>query len=163
MQQVNRAQLENVLKPTSAPLAKPLLGVDLRSLILAIGDAMKRWPSQDQQDSAEAYLEDFERLAQKYSTSAVIEALSALRISPEQRFFPRPDEIATEIEIQIEKVESEISRGRAKRQLAAYDADFWVWVECQLEDNPGVTEQEFLDSVKIPGYIGLKAREKSAA
>jgi hypothetical protein len=94
-----------------------------------------------------------------------VEALEALRISPDQKFFPQPDEVAKEIEIQIERVESEISRGRAKRQLAVYDAAFWEWVDCRLQDADiaGMSEQEFLDTVKRPGYQGLKARETSAA
>lgn len=40
---------------------------------------------------------DYERLALKFSLQKVIDALYALRIEPEQKFFPKPDEIAAEI------------------------------------------------------------------
>lgn len=43
------------------------------------------------------YLADFERLAMKYSLQKVEDAIAALRIDPEQRFFPTPDDVAHEI------------------------------------------------------------------
>ena len=49
------------------------------------------------------YLADFERLALKFSLQKVEDAIAALRIDPEQEFFPKPNEVADEIERQISK------------------------------------------------------------
>ena len=48
----------------------------------------------------EEYLTDFEQLALKYSLQKVEDAISSLRIDPEQEFFPKPNEVAAEIERQ---------------------------------------------------------------
>jgi hypothetical protein len=98
MERVNEAQLQRVLATTGMPLEKRLPDADLKNLGLAVWETVKRYPSQDLTDSIPAYLDDFEKLAIKYSTSAVIAAMNELRIKPGQQFFPRPDEVATEIQ-----------------------------------------------------------------
>ena len=40
------------------------------------------------------------------------------------------------------------------------EADFWIWVDRRLSepDTVGMTEQQFLDIIRTPGWIGRKAR-----
>jgi hypothetical protein len=42
--------------------------------------------------------------------------------------------------------------------------DFWRWVDRRLTepDTAGMSEQAFLDTVKKPGWIGMKARTEKA-
>lgn len=87
-------------------------------------------------------------------------ALVALRISPEQKFFPRPHEVAAEIERQaVERAEA-IAKRETRSQVQRYDSYFWEWVDSRLQDPDivGMTEQQFLDTVKMPGWTGMKAR-----
>jgi len=127
-----------------------------------LGKLLLRYPSQDVKDSAEEYLEDFERLALKYSLQSVEVALTAIRLKPEQQFFPKPNEVAAEIDRQRETAAQEVSKRRAAAELAQVEKWFWEWVDYQLEVT-GMSEQEFLDTVKQPGFIGRKARSASAA
>lgn len=49
-------------------------------------------------------------------------------------------------------------RERAQRKQRESEwADFWCWVEEQKAES-GRSEQEILDSIRVPGYTGLKAR-----
>jgi hypothetical protein len=68
----------------------------------------RRYPSQDQGESIAEYFKDYEQLVLKYSLHRVKEAVDALRISRDQKFFPKPDE-----------VDEEIERQRQSRQLDA--------------------------------------------
>jgi hypothetical protein len=58
----------------------------------------RRYPSVDQADSVGEYFKDYERLAVSKGIEKVEAAITALRIDPEQIFFPRPDEVAREME-----------------------------------------------------------------
>jgi hypothetical protein len=42
--------------------------------------------------------------------------------------------------------------------------NFWCWVDWRLSqpDMAGMTEQQFLDTVKRPGWTGMKARPAQA-
>ena len=44
------------------------------------------------------------------------------------------------------------------------EAACWAWVDRRLAepDTAGLTEQEFLDTVRTPGWTGMKARTKAA-
>lgn len=103
LERVSRAQLENALTvQDESSLA--LLNREESSRLLAVMDEMtRRYPSQDQEASIEAYFRDFEQLAAKHSVEKVEKAICALRIKPGQSFFPRPDEVSEEIERQIER------------------------------------------------------------
>lgn len=103
LERVDRAQLESALtEPEKSSLA--LLSKGDSSRLLAVMDELtRRYPSQDQESSIEAYFRDFEELAAKHSVRKVERAIKALRIKPGQSFFPRPDEVAEEIERQIER------------------------------------------------------------
>lgn len=154
LERVTEAQLTSVLRADSAPLAKRLPREDLKSLGLSLGEAQKRWPSQDMSDSLEAYLQDFERLANRHSTTAVIRAMDELRIRPGQAFFPRPDEIAEEIE-RAKAIESE--RARTARWEGSY-LDKWKqgWIDSRMQDadTQGMTREEFISG-------GCKGRKQA--
>ncbi|MFP5276956.1 MAG: hypothetical protein ACLGPM_07565 [Acidobacteriota bacterium] len=83
----------------------------------------------------------------------VVAALRELRIRPGQAFFPRPDEVAAEIERQAEarRREAEISRQSAARRQEI--ADFWAWAHDWMEDT-GNDEAELLR--RFPSYRGTK-------
>jgi hypothetical protein len=87
----------------------------------------------------------------------VKETLAEWRIKPGASYFPRPDEIATEIERQREARSRTATAQRSQRETAEREAWFWKWVgeRVAIEDK---TEQEILDSVRTPGYTGRKAR-----
>lgn len=44
--------------------------------------------------------------------------------------------------------------------IAKMEREFWAWVDFRLSepDAAGMTEQQFLDAVKRPGWMGRKAR-----
>jgi hypothetical protein len=46
------------------------------------------------------YFADYEQLAVRRGVDKVAEAIQALRIDPDQQFFPKPDEIAAEMKRQ---------------------------------------------------------------
>jgi hypothetical protein len=63
----------------------------------------RRYPSQDQEGSIEEYHKDYKQLAIRHGIGAVAEAITKLRLDPEQKFFPRPDEIADQIRYEKRK------------------------------------------------------------
>jgi hypothetical protein len=125
-----------------------------------IAQMAQRYPSQDLTDSLEGYLADYEQLTLKYSLPKVQAALAALRIDPKQAFFPRPDEVAAQIEAAENARAAEYQRRATQRMLDNLQEQFWEWVDFQLTlpEWQGKSEQELLDSIKAPGYTGLKAR-----
>lgn len=163
MQRADLALLSNALTTTSQPSQPQLNDEDYVQLTLLTSQTAQRYPTQDLSESMEGYLLDFERLAAKHSLSTVKEALARLRLSPDQKFFPRPDEVAEEIHRLREERAQDALRAATERRIALYDSDFWAWVDCRLQDpdTAGMTEQEFLNTIKRPGYIGLQARTHS--
>jgi len=124
-----RASLESALATTSKQ-SRPLLN-DEESLALTVlvAETAKRYPSQDLTDSVGEIMQDLEQLALKYSLPKVRKALEALRIKPGQAFFPRPDEVAEEIESQRERGlndalrrDGEDYRTRVQRWIDAYNS-----------------------------------------
>jgi hypothetical protein len=124
--------------------------VELGVLLAQMAD---RYPSQDLRDSMEGYLWDFEQLALKYSLPKVQAALAALRIQPGQRFFPRPDEVAGEIEAQVDldrrRNEAQRQAQRRRREVE----EFWRWAPEWMEVT-GNSEEELLR--RFPSYRGTK-------
>lgn len=98
MERITSAQLNSALQPTSQPSEKRLSVADSAHLMVLVGQMLQRYPSQDLTDSVEGLTRDYEALALKYSLPKVEKALASLRIKPGQAFFPRPDEVADEIE-----------------------------------------------------------------
>lgn len=98
MERLNLAQLNNALTVTGEPSRRQLSSEDGMRLTEILERAQRRWPNQDTAESMEEYLADFERLALKYSLQKIADAFETMRISPEQKFFPKPDEVAEVIE-----------------------------------------------------------------
>lgn len=93
---------------TGSQLQRRLSKEDGLRLTTLVDKMLHRWPHQDQGETIEEFLEDFEHLALKYSLQKVEEAITALRIDPKQKFFPRPDEVAEEMEVQRNRRAHEI-------------------------------------------------------
>lgn len=100
LEQISRAQLNSALTTGASSLQRSLSSGDSATLLALMESMMRRYPMQDLGETAEEYFLDYEQLALKYSLQRVQEALAALRIDPEQRFFPQPNEVAAEIESQ---------------------------------------------------------------
>lgn len=109
MERIDRASLNSALTTTGEQLQRRLPEEELAALGILLERMARRYPSQDVEDAMEEYLTDYEALALKYSLQKVEDAIAALRIDPDQKFFPRPDEVAAEIERQrLKKVPSHI-------------------------------------------------------
>jgi hypothetical protein len=115
LERVTQAQASSALTEQDASLRRSLSDEDLSILLAEMDSLARRYPSQDQEESIESYMTDFEQLALKYSLRKVQQALQALRIRAGQKFFPRPDEVAQEIEDQREARLRE-----AQRMMARY-------------------------------------------
>lgn len=102
MERVGRAELSSALTVTGGQLQKRLPDEELKALGALMEQMSRRWPAQDVSDSMDVYLEDYERLAVQHGLPYVQIAVMALRVSPDQKFFPRPDELAAEIRRQRE-------------------------------------------------------------
>ena len=97
---ITRAPLSSALSATGRPSELQLSAAEATQLALIVDQMQTRYPAQDMEDSVEGILWDLKRLALRTSLRQVIDALAELRIRPGQRFFPRPDEVAEEIENQ---------------------------------------------------------------
>ena len=98
LEKVNAVSLENALKTQESHLLRRLPKEELTYLGMLLERTARRYPSQENDESMEEYLTDFEQLALKYSLPKVEDAIAALRVDPEQEFFPKPNEVAREIE-----------------------------------------------------------------
>lgn len=52
----------------------------------------------------------------------------------------------------------QLIRSQSRQHAAEAEQSFWGWVDFELRSNSNITEQALLDSVRVPGYIGRKAR-----
>lgn len=118
-----------------------------------------RYPSQDLSDSLDGYLWDFEQLAIKHTLPVVQDALAALRVRAGQSFFPRPDEVAEEIEHQMESVVRERENERKLQERQNEIERFWqiapFWIE-----KTGESEEELLK--RFPSMRGTKPQTEAA-
>ena len=143
---------------TCSPSQRRLNDEDGAKLFLLLSQMAQRYPAQDMTDSLEGYLQDCETLALRYSLPKVYEALAALRTKPDQTYFPRPDEVASEIERQAEMKSAMLRAQDWPTQCAREEEHFWHWIDEQLESHPEMAEQQLLDSIKAIGFTGRKAR-----
>ena len=132
---MDEAQLQNVFSGTSEQLQRRLNDAELQCLAVLVGQMAQRYPSQDLEQSLEGYIADLEQLALKYSLRKVQSALAELRISPGQKFFPRPDEVATVIEEQRERRLTP-SAGETREYLAKLEQ--WKGEHAEYIRNPEV-------------------------
>lgn len=153
MERISQAQLNSALTAPASSLQRSLSGVDLSILLAEMDELVRRYPSQDQGESIEAYQVDLEALAVKCSLPRVVAALRELRIRPGQTFFPRPDEVATEIERQQEgerfAAEKRAAANRRQREIE----EFWAWAPEWME-RTGNDEAELLR--RFPSYRGTR-------
>jgi hypothetical protein len=105
----------------------------------------------------EGYLQDFEQVVLKYSLPRFRDALAALRITPGQGFFPRPDEVAAEIEAGMYARRALEDRERQARRWAAEVEEFRRWAPEWMEFT-GNTEEELLR--RFPSYRGTKSEAR---
>ena len=157
MEQITPAQLNSALMPTAAALQRRLSSADGLRLTMLLEAAQRRWPNQDMTESTDEYLTDFERLSLKYSLPNVEQALEALRIKPGQAFFPRPDEVAAQIEAGQEARHVAAERNGQARRRAAEIEEFWVWAPVWMADT-GNSEEELLK--RWPSMRRTKARAR---
>jgi len=154
MEQIDRASLTNALVPTNDLLQRGLPDAELVELGVLLAQMADRYPSQDLSDSLEGYLWDFEQLALRYSLSKLRAALAALRIRPGQSFFPRPDEVAEEIEVQnYAAMLRSVAERRSQRRNKEIE-EFWRWAPEWMEIT-GNSEEELLR--RFPAFRGTKA------
>ena len=101
--------LRSVLKPPEQALQKrPSQEVTTRLMTL-LEALIRRYPGQENADAMPEYLADYEALAVRYSILAVEQAVAALRVDPEQQFFPKPNEVAAEMRRQrLKKLPSDV-------------------------------------------------------
>ena len=96
-EELEKALQKIVSTGTGARLQKRLPQEELTALGILLERTARRYPNQDMRDTLPEYLADFEQLALKYSLQKVEDAIGALRIDPEQHFFPTPNDVAHEI------------------------------------------------------------------
>lgn len=93
----------------------------------------------------EEYLADFEKLALKYSVLKIEQALDSLRIKAGQKFFPKPDEVAEEIELKREQgiyaADNAAAIHRREREQAEYARNA-PWRQRLIAS--GMTASEFI-------------------
>lgn len=153
MERISQVQLNSGLMARAPSLQRSLSNEDLSILLAEMDILTRRYPSQDQEESIEVYQQDLERLALRYSLAKVIEALEELRITPGRMFFPRPDEVAGEIERQqLERNrEADVTRSQQRREQEI--EEFWKWAPQWMSDT-GNTEAELLE--RFPSFRGTK-------
>ncbi len=123
LERFNQAQLNSALTERGEHSRRSLSTEDSSTLLASVEELTRRYPSQDQEGSIKEYFLDFEQLALKYSLPKVVRALEALRIKPGQKFFPRPDEVAEEIEEQRESRLADAVRSDGDRWTAYWRAE----------------------------------------
>ena len=120
MERITKDQLAKLLAPqksaltiTGGQLQKSLPQEEFTALGILLNRTAKRYPNQDLTDALPEYMRDFETLALKYSLQKVEDAIAALRVDPDQDFFPTPSEVADKIErMRLKNLPSHIySRG----------------------------------------------------
>ena len=133
-----------------------LSSAEYSTLVVEFEALARRYPSQDVEESTDVYLADFEALALKFSLQSVIRATRSLRITAGRRFFPRPDEIAEEIE-RVQDIEraQRAATSRAERRKQEIE-EFWKWAPQWMQDT-GNDEAELLR--RHPAFRGTKPSE----
>lgn len=153
MERASQVQLNNALTATETA-SRPLLPPEESIQLSLIVDQMQtRYWSQDTAEPVEGILWDLERLVVRHSFRKVADALAELRIKPGQIYFPRPDEVAGEIERQQEGHNRAADTARQRQARATAVAEFWRWAPGWMEIT-GNNEDELLN--RFPSYRGTK-------
>lgn len=153
MERVNEVALKVVLTETDGQSQTRLPNAELMDLGSLMEQMARRWPAQDMQDSIGEYMTDFEQLAIREGLQTVKEAVDALRISPKQKFYPRPDEVAEEIDRQRPERQAAADAEREARARQRRIKEFWEWAPQWMQDT-GNDEEELLK--RHPCFRGTK-------
>ena len=121
---IDQAQLQSVLTTGAGCSQESLSSADSSILLALMNGMLRRWPAQDQEAAVEEYFKDFERLSLKYSLQKVRSAIQSLRVRAGQRFFPRPDEVADEIELRAEQRQQDLRQ----REIGSYSRQVDEWI-----------------------------------
>ncbi len=151
MEKVTEALLTTALRGAGSQLQKRLSSSDGLALTALMEDLARRYPSQETADAMPAYMRDYAKLVQKYSLQSVSEAVEALRINPEQKFFPAPNEVAEMIE-----VKAEMSRYRSDELEGKYRREQHSAYVRHLRDDPTETAWR----ISHFGYDTMRYRSK---
>ena len=143
MESVSIALRNSGLTEQDASLRRLLSTEDSSRLLAAMDSLVRRYPSQDQEEAIAEYFQDFEQLCLKYSLPIFLAALSALRIKAGQSFFPRPDEVAEEIDTQLNAERAVRQAHRQTQQRQTEIKQFWKWALEWMEAT-GFDEEELL-------------------
>lgn len=122
MERVTQALAHSALTEPAASLQKSLSSEDSTALLAMLDSLTRRYPSVDLAESMEDYEKDFAALAVEHGLPRVMAAVERLRIRPGQKFFPRPDEVADEIEAQREALRVP-GLAETKRRLEEEEAE----------------------------------------
>jgi hypothetical protein len=142
---------------------RALSGTELEQFDSLCDQMQAYYPHQEFGDeTVRGYMFDLERLAVIHGVDVLRAALLNLRIRPGQKFFPHPSEVAEEIERAIDRQNRDRDAKQTRLRLDEQERRFWAWVDSRLQDpdTAGMTEQQFLDSVKVVGFTGRKSRTK---
>lgn len=157
MDQISLALRNSASTAISKRCARLLSDAEFLELQTLVEQTARRYATQDVSESIEGYLQDFEQLCLRYSLPMFRAALAELRVRPSQKFFPRPDEVAAEIEVQLERVryarETELRNEARRREID----DFWRFAPEWMAIT-GNDEQELFR--RWPSYRGTKGGEK---
>jgi hypothetical protein len=153
MEQLNRAQLSSALMVRGVSLQRSLSKEGSSTLIALMERLARRYPSQDLESSIAEFHQDYELLAVNHGLPLLQAALQSLRIKPSQKFFPRPDEVAGEIQNLLVAARESKEREEQDRRRNAEIEEFWQWAEGWMEAT-GYDEEELLR--RWPSYSGTK-------
>lgn len=123
LSKIDQAQLSSALTVPAASLRKSLSKEDSSALLALMEALARRYPGQDLESTIGEFHRDYEALALKYSLAKMIRAVEELRIDPNQKFFPKPDEIAERIEQRRETGLYADNAARYKKAQAQHEQD----------------------------------------
>lgn len=112
----------------SALSERPQSSSGLSELAELMEQMAGRYPHQDMEAAAKNYLFDYGRLMEKHGLPAVKTALLNLRIKPGQKFFPTPDEAATELEAMAKTQDSQVKFQADPNCECRKVQKGWTWV-----------------------------------
>jgi len=103
LEKANRAQLNSALTPTAGRLQRRLPKEELKALGAVLEKMARRYPNQDMTDALPEYMRDYENLALKFSLQSVTEVIEELRVAPDNKFFPSPNDVADRLNEKAEQ------------------------------------------------------------
>jgi hypothetical protein len=158
---ISEAALKGALTRIEAPSGALLSDAESAELTVLLDQLAAHYPHQTLTDeTGEIWREAYQLLAKRYTIRRLRDAMVELMVRPGQKFFPHPTEAAEALDNLIAKERAATAIVAARSRRAEDLRTFWAWVDQRMSDpdTQGMTEQEFLDTVKLPGYAGMKAR-----